>query len=81
MKIRTNEEIRMFEDAINRCRKAVFLVTPDGRQYDMKTPSGFCQGMTMLLNAQDFAEPELFTTCFEDEMVMFEYISNSRKIA
>jgi hypothetical protein len=35
----------------------------------------------MLLNAQDFAEPELFTTCFEDEMVMFEYISNSRKIA
>lgn len=81
MKITSSEEIRMFENAIDHCHKAVFLVTPDGKQYDLKTPAGRLQGLTSMLDAPDYAEPELFTTCYEDEMVMFDFIAESRQAA
>ena len=81
MTIRTNDEIKMFEETINRCRKAVWLVTPDGEQFDLKTPAGRYQGIARLVNAKEYEEPELFTSCFEDEMVIFDYFNRCRQAA
>lgn len=31
----SNEQISIFEDAIAKCRRSLFLLTPDGKQYDL----------------------------------------------
>ena len=76
MTIRNNEEKEMFENAIDRCQQAVWLITPEGRQYDLKTPDGRDQGIAIMESARGYQEPELFTTCFEDEMKIFEFLRN-----
>ena len=81
MTIRNNEEKKMFENAIDRCRKTVWLITPDGEQFDLKTPAGRNQGIAKMLNAKEYEEPELFTSCFEDEMAIFEFLNNRQKVA
>ena len=75
MTIRNHEEMRMFENAIDRCRKTVWLITPDGAQYDLKTPTGRSQGLARLLNAKEYEDPELFTSCIEDEMTIFDFFN------
>lgn len=81
MKIRSNEEVRLFEEAVDRCRHAVLLLLPDGTQYDLKTPFGRYQGIAQLMSAKPFMEPDLYTNCAEDEMIMFEYFRAARAIA
>ena len=81
MKIRTNDEMRMFEETINRCKRTVWLITPEGEQFDLKTPTGRYQGIARMLSAKEYEEPELFTSCFEDEMVIFEYFNRCRPAA
>ena len=82
MKIRTSEEMRLFEQALDQCKKAVLLLTPDGRQFDLKNPMGRHQGIAQLLSVnKNRLEPEIYTNCFEDEMVMFDFIAQSRRIA
>ncbi len=81
MTIRTNNEIKMFEDAINHCRKPVWLITPDGEKYDLKTPAGRCLGIACLVNAKDYEDPELFASCYEDEMVFFDFFRRCREAA
>ena len=75
MTIRNNEEKKMFENAIDRCRKTVWLITPEGEQFDLKTPTGRAQGFTKMMNAKDYEEPELFTSCLEDEMTIFDFFN------
>ena len=81
MTIRNDEEMRMFEEALERCKKSVYLVTADGEQYDLKTPTGRYEGIAKMLNAKDYEEPELFTNCIQDEMVLFEYIRKTQYAA
>lgn len=81
MMIRSNDEIRMFEGTIDRCKKSVWLITPEGEQFDLKTPAGRYQGIARMLSVKEYEEPELFTSCFEDEMVIFEYFNRSRRVA
>ena len=76
MTIRNIEEKMMFENAIDNCRKTVWLVTPEGKQYDLKTPDGRDQGIAIMESAKGYEEPELFTTCVEDEMRIFEFLRN-----
>ncbi len=81
MTIRNNEEKKMFENAIDRCRRTVWLITPEGEQFDLKTPAGRNQGIAKMLNVKEYEEPELFTSCFEDEMAIFEFLNNRQKVA
>ena len=81
MTIRNNEEKKMFENAIDRCRRTVWLITPEGEQFDLKTPTGRNQGIAKMLNAKGYEEPELFTSCFEDEMAIFEFLNNRQRVA
>ena len=82
MKIKTNEEMTLFENAIDRCRRSVYLVTSDGRQYDLKTPAGRYQGISQMFeDHRTQTEPELFTNCIEDEMIMFDYFRSCRLLA
>lgn len=81
MTIRNNEEKKMFENAIDRCERTVWLITMDGNQIDLKTPDGLSQGIAIMENAKGYEEPELFTTCVEDEMQIFEFLDECRKAA
>ena len=76
MTIRTSNELKMFEKAIDNCRMSVLLVTPDGKQYDLKTPAGRYQGIARMLENGSRTEPELFTNCIEDEMTIFGFLMN-----
>ena len=81
MTISTNEEMRMFENAIDHCKDSLFLITPEGDQYDLKTPMGRCQGIASMLNQQGPLEPELFTNCYDDTMVIYHFLEECGKIA
>ncbi len=67
--------------AVDCCKKSVWLITPEGEQFDVKTPAGRYQGIARMLNVKEYEEPELFASCFEDEMVIYEYFSRSRRVA
>ena len=72
----------MFENILNRCKSTVLLVTMEGEQFDLTTPMGRIQGINAMLRMRDDCqEPELFTSCFEDEMIIFEYLDHCRKAA
>ena len=81
MSIRTENELKKFEDAINRCRNTVFVVTPDGTEYDLKAPEDHKKGMAALFNADDSMDAEIFATTHEDEMVMIDYKLHNAKAA
>ncbi len=81
MTIKTNEELRMFENAIDRCNDSLLLITPEGTEFDLKTPMGRHQGIASMLNQQGPLEPELFATSYEDEAVLINYIRQCKKIA
>ncbi len=81
MKIRSNEEMYLFEKAIDSCRNSVLLLTPEGEQYDLKTPFGRYQGISQLLKSRkDGMEPEIYTNSAEDEIVMFEFLRERRQL-
>ncbi len=81
MTIRNNEEMRRFEKAIDRCHNTVWVITPEGEEYDLKTPMGRHLGMARLLNPQEDAEPELFASSYEDEAILFDYFRGLRQAA
>ena len=81
MTIRNNVEMQMFENVIDRCSRPLWLVTSEGEQINLKTPAGRTQGIKKMMNAAALEEPELFASCHEDEMVVFEYIAYCRQAA
>ena len=58
--------------------KAVMIVTVDGNTFDLKEPVERAKGLPFMLEAKDYNEPEVFTNCHEDEMLMFEYLEQSK---
>ena len=74
MRIRTEEQLKNFENTINSCRSDVYLLTPEGRQYDLKKPMDRYFGISLLLDERA-KEPELFATCHEDEQKLMRYIT------
>jgi len=82
MTIRNEEELKMFENILNRCKSTVLLVTMEGEQFDLTTPMGRIQGINAMLGIEhDYEEPELFTSRFEDTMLLFEYLDYCRNAA
>ena len=81
MKIRNNDELKLFEETLDRCEASVLVVTAQGDQYDMKDPAQRILGIAELLRGDGFSEPELFASSRRDEMKLFEYLNAVEKPA
>ncbi len=78
MKIRNMQELKKFEEIVDQCKKTVWIVTPSGEQYDLKNPSERYLGLDRMICMHEYEEPEVFTNCTADEMLMFGFIENCR---
>ena len=57
------------------------MLTPEGKQYDMKKPADYIKGIAELMKRRkDRLESEIFTNCIEDEMNIFDFIRGSRAL-
>ena len=74
MSIRTESELKDFENVINHCHSTVYVVTPDGTEYDLKSPAEHEAGIEKLVNAEEAEEAEIFATTHEDEMAVMDYM-------
>jgi len=75
MRITSNAEVKKFREVINNCSNTVFLVNNRGEQYDLKTTDGWFMGMSELMHEKDdYSEPEIFTTSYEDEARVVRFI-------
>ncbi len=74
MKIRNNEELKLFEETLDRCDASVLVVTAQGDQYDLKDPAQRYLGISEMLRGEGINEPELFASSYKDEMKLFEYL-------
>ena len=72
MRNRTENDVRKFSEALDRCRRPVFLVSADGTQYNMKSANDYYSGMGRWIN-DTRGEMEIFTSCFDDEAVMMDF--------
>ncbi len=76
MWINNTEDIKRFEDTINHCRKSVIIVSMTGAEYDMKKPEDFMKGLSCMINAAEYNEPEVYANCPDDEDLLFRYLNN-----
>ena len=81
MKIRNNDELKLFEETLDRCDASVLVVTAQGDQYDLKDPAQRYLGISELLTKDGFNEPEVFTSTYHDDVQFFEYFNAVEKIA
>ncbi len=79
MKIRNNDELKLFEETLDRCEASVLVVTAQGMQYDLKDPAQRYFGIAEMLRGRGLDEPELFASSYKDEMKLFDYLSSVEK--
>lgn len=72
MILRTEKDVASFEEVVNNCRRIVWLVAPNGKQFNLKSLEDRYNGIAMLLKDK-FGEMEIFTSCPEDEMLMMDF--------
>ena len=80
MKIRNNNELKLFEETLDRCDASVWVVTAQGDQYDLKDPAQRYMGIAALLSESGVNEPELFASSYKDEMKFFNYLNTVDKM-
>ena len=81
MKIRNNDELKLFEETLDRCSDPVMVVTRQGDQYDMADPAQRVLGIAEMLTKEGYEEPELFTSSCKDEMKFFDYFTAVEKMS
>ena len=74
MVIRNNDELKLFEETLDRCDASVLVVTAQGEQYDLKDPAQRYLGIAEMLREDGVNEPELFASSYKDEMKFFAYL-------
>ena len=79
MRIRNNDELKLFEETLDRCDASVLVVTAQGDQYDLKDPAQRYLGIAEMLQQSGVNEPELFTSSCRDEMRFFDYFNALEK--
>ena len=79
MKIRNNDELKLFEETLDRCSASVLVVTPQGDQYDLMDPMQRCLGIAEMIREDGIEEPELFASSPEDEMQLFSFLDAVEK--
>lgn len=81
MRIQTQEGLKKFEETLSRCRKTVWIMSPDGTCYNMDSPSEYLGGISCLLSKNPDEEAEVFASCPADEALLFEYLQGNRLAA
>ena len=81
MKIRNNNELKLFEETIDRCDDPVMVVTQQGDQYDLSDPAQRVLGIAEMLSKEGYEEPELFASSYKDEMKLFDYLKTVDKMS
>ena len=79
MMIRNNDELKLFEETLDRCDASVLVVTAQGEQYDLKDPAQRYLGIAEMLRKDGVDEPELFASSCRDEMNLFRYFESVEK--
>ena len=72
MKIKTENQMNEFKNAIAKCTSIVWVVTPDGRNFNMKDSKDYKEGMKFWENDENDAA-EVFTSNYEDEAIMMHF--------
>ncbi len=70
MKFRTGNEIKEFNEALNKCTNAVWLMGPNDEAYNMKDSDEYINGI-LRLTESDSDQFGIFTTSYADEAAMF----------
>lgn len=79
MLIRNNDELKRFEETLDRCGRSVLMVTCNGDQYDLKDPAERYMGIAEMLRKDGWQEPELFATDRADEEQLISYLTAHEK--
>ena len=73
MNIRTANDIKEFNAALDKCTHSVWLMGPNDEIYNMKNEDEYIEGMIKLTEGHD-EQLGIFTTSYEDEMTMMNYL-------
>ncbi|MBR2765647.1 MAG: hypothetical protein IKE03_06675 [Blautia sp.] len=72
MRISNNDTLYAFEQAIDKCEDNVYLLSPDGKQFNLKNPIERYEGIGRLLEDK-WERMELFASERKDEGVLFDF--------
>lgn len=72
MMTRTMNEVRTFNEAIAKCTRPVWLVTSEGKYYNMKSAAEHDAAIAKWINDTN-DEMEIYTSSCEDEAVMMGF--------
>lgn len=80
MKLRTDTDINAFLEAVKHCKDAVYLVSPQGDRYNLKsTLTTIYIAMGQLLQEQG-DNLELFAQNKEDESVLMNFLNENPNV-
>ena len=72
MNIRTENDIREFNAALDKCTHSVWLMGPNDENYNMKNEEEYIEGILRLTEGHD-EQLGIFTASYEDEMTMTDF--------
>ena len=72
MKIRTANELKELNAALNKCTNPVWLMGPNDEVYNMKNEDEYIEGMIRLTEGHD-DQLGIFTDSYEDEVTMLKF--------
>ena len=73
MKIRTGNDIKEFNAALDKCTGSVWLIGADDEAYNMKNEEEYIEGIIRLAEDHD-EQLGIFTTSYEDEKTMMHFL-------
>ena len=73
MKIRTANELKELNAALNKCTNEVWLMGPNDESFNMKNEDEYIEGIIRLAEDHD-DQLGIFTTSYEDEMTMMNFL-------
>ena len=73
MKIRTANELKELNAALDKCTNEVWLMGPNDESFNMKNEDEYIEGMIILTEGHD-EQLGIFTTSYEDEMTMMNFL-------
>jgi hypothetical protein len=72
MTTRTENDVRTFNEAIDKCTRPVWLVSSEGTYYNMKSAEEHDAAMALWIKDSN-DEMEIFACSYEDEAVMTRF--------
>jgi hypothetical protein len=73
MKIRTANELKKLNAALDKCTHSVWLMGPNDEAYNLKNEEEYIEGIIRLAEDHD-DQLGIFTTSREDEMTMMNFL-------